>query len=134
ILEEKVKERTRELETKNEELQKEVRFRLEAQSQLTRQRNFLQMLIDINPNLIFIKDKAHRYVLVNDAFARFIGKNKEEIIGKSPAELEAGKALHKELEQQDELVLTEPETQFEFSLEFKGQKECGKFYKTVKQA
>lgn len=134
ILEEKVKERTRELETKNEQLQSEVQFRLEIQSQLTRQRNFLQMLIDINPNLIFIKDKTQRYVLVNNAFARFIGKNKEEIIGKSPVELEATKELHKEFEKQDEQVLKQPETQFEFSLEFKGQKECGKFYKTVKQA
>ena len=42
----------------------------------------LQTLVDCLRNFIFMKDKNLRYVLVNDAFARFVNLPKEEIIGK----------------------------------------------------
>jgi PAS domain S-box-containing protein len=47
----------------------------------------LRAVIDATPDAIFVKDLDGRYVLVNDAFARFIGLSPERIIGKRDLEL-----------------------------------------------
>ena len=49
--------------------------------------DILQAVIDATPDAIFVKDLAGRYVLVNDAFAKFIGKALDDIIGKHDLEL-----------------------------------------------
>src|SRR6266404_4987690 len=49
--------------------------------------NILQAVIQATPDAIFVKDLAGRYVLVNEAFARFIGKSPADIIGKHDLEL-----------------------------------------------
>ena len=47
----------------------------------------LQTLVDCLRSFIFMKDKNLRYVLVNDAFARFVNMPKNEIIGKTDEEI-----------------------------------------------
>src|SRR3954467_10531318 len=47
----------------------------------------LEAVIQATPDAIFVKDLSGRYVLVNDAFARFIGKSPDDIIGKHDLEL-----------------------------------------------
>src|SRR5215471_17098540 len=47
----------------------------------------LQAVIDATPDAIFVKDLEGRYVLVNDAMARFLGKSAAEIVGKNDFEL-----------------------------------------------
>jgi len=49
--------------------------------------DILEAVIQATPDAIFVKDLGGRYVLVNDAFARFIGKSQEEIIGRHDLEL-----------------------------------------------
>lgn len=49
--------------------------------------NFLQKLIDAIPNPIYYKDKQGVYNHCNLAFADFIGRNNEEIIGNTTAEV-----------------------------------------------
>jgi PAS domain S-box-containing protein len=49
--------------------------------------DILQAVIDGTPDAIFVKDLAGRYVLVNDAAARFLGRSPEEIVGKKDLEL-----------------------------------------------
>ena len=49
--------------------------------------DILQAVIDGTPDAIFVKDLAGRYVLVNDAAARFLGRSPEEIVGKKDFEL-----------------------------------------------
>ena len=46
------------------------------------ERNYLQNVIDLLPNLVFAKDWEGRFILVNQALAQFCGVNKEEILGK----------------------------------------------------
>jgi two-component system, cell cycle sensor histidine kinase and response regulator CckA len=43
---------------------------------------FLRQVIDTNPNLIFVKDWEGRYVLANEAVARFHGTNVDSLIGR----------------------------------------------------
>ena len=47
----------------------------------------LQAVIDATPDAIFVKDLDGRYVLVNDAMARFLGKRPDAIVGKNDFEL-----------------------------------------------
>ncbi len=47
----------------------------------------LQAVIDATPDAIFVKDLDGRYVLVNQAMARFVGKPPDAIVGKNDFEL-----------------------------------------------
>ena len=49
--------------------------------------DILQAVIEATPDAIFVKDLEGRYVLVNDAFARFLGRPASEIVGKNDLEL-----------------------------------------------
>ncbi len=57
------------------------RKRLEAE--LRASRNFLDSVIDSVSDPIFVKDRQHRWTLLNDAFCAFIGKPRAALIGKS---------------------------------------------------
>ncbi len=43
----------------------------------------LQTIIDVVASPIFVKDREHRWVLLNDAMCKFMGLPKEKLIGKS---------------------------------------------------
>ncbi len=49
--------------------------------------DLLEAVIQATPDAIFVKDVEGRYVLVNDAFARFIGKAPSQIVGRHDLEL-----------------------------------------------
>ena len=49
--------------------------------------DILQAVIEATPDAIFVKDLEGRYVLVNEAFARFIGKSQSDIVGRNDFEL-----------------------------------------------
>ena len=49
--------------------------------------DILQAVIEATPDAIFVKDLEGRYVLVNEAAARFVGKSPDEIVGKHDLEL-----------------------------------------------
>src|ERR1035437_4780858 len=51
--------------------------------------DILQAVIEATPDAIFVKDLEGCYVLVNEAFARFLGKSPRDIVGKSDFELYA---------------------------------------------
>jgi PAS domain S-box-containing protein len=49
--------------------------------------DILQAVIDATPDAIFVKDLEGRYVLVNQAAARFVGRTPAEVVGKHDLEL-----------------------------------------------
>jgi PAS domain S-box-containing protein len=49
--------------------------------------DILQAVIEATPDAIFVKDLEGRYVLVNEAAARFIGKSPADIVGRHDLEL-----------------------------------------------
>jgi|GEM_PF-463358 len=51
--------------------------------EIEEQQKFLRQIIDSNPNLIFVKDREGRFLLVNQAVADQFGAPVEEIIGKT---------------------------------------------------
>ncbi len=54
-----------------------------AEEQALHAREVLAKLVDAVPDPIFVKDDAHRYILVNDAACAFFGHAREALLGKS---------------------------------------------------
>lgn len=53
---------------------------------LVESRNYLDKIINSIADPVFVKDKQHRWVLVNDAFCELMGHSREELLGKSDYE------------------------------------------------
>lgn len=70
-----------------QQLQIELQERQKAEAALRKQKQFLQDVIDINPNLIFVKDFQGRFILANQACADIIGLTVEQMLGKTDAQL-----------------------------------------------
>ncbi|MEH2013822.1 PAS domain S-box protein [Nostoc sp.] len=80
-----------------------------AQKQNTQQQNFsptfLHQMINGISDPIFVKDRQHRWVLLNDTYCHFVGHSREELIGKSDYDF-FPQAEADVFRQQDELVFT----------------------------
>jgi PAS domain S-box-containing protein len=54
-----------------------------TEEELRRSKLFLEAIIDNSPDPIFIKDRDSRYVMVNRAYADYVGRSKDEIPGRT---------------------------------------------------
>lgn len=57
------------------------------EEELNRSKEFLQKVINTIPDPIFVKDKEHRWVILNQAYCKFIGYPWEVLIDKSDYEI-----------------------------------------------
>jgi PAS domain S-box-containing protein len=64
----------------------EQRERRAREDELERQRAFLWQVIDINPHLVFAKDREGRFTLVNHAVAEIYGTTVEQLIGRTDSD------------------------------------------------
>jgi len=62
--------------------------RIRTERQLESQRAFLRQVLDINPSLVFAKDRDGRFTLVNQAIAELYGTTIEGLIGKTDADFD----------------------------------------------
>ena len=62
--------------------------RIQTERALEQQRAFLRQVLDINPSLIFAKDREGRFTLVNRAVAEVYGTTVDELIGKTDADFD----------------------------------------------
>ena len=60
--------------------------RIRTDRELERQRSFLRQVLDINPSLIFVKDRQGRFTLVNRSIAEVYGTTVEGLLGKTDAD------------------------------------------------
>jgi PAS domain S-box-containing protein len=60
--------------------------RIQTERTLESQRAFLRLVLDINPSLIFAKDREGRFTLVNQAVAEVYGTTVDALIGKTDAD------------------------------------------------
>jgi two-component system cell cycle sensor histidine kinase/response regulator CckA len=56
---------------------------IEAEEALRESREYYNQIINRISDPIFVKDRDHRFVLVNDALCAFVGKRREELLGKN---------------------------------------------------
>jgi PAS domain S-box-containing protein len=80
--------------------------------ELKAQKEFLQTILDTNPNKIFVKDTEGKYVLVNQACANFLGITVEDMLGHTDTELKVNQADAEEFIAHDQEVLTTLKPQF----------------------
>lgn len=64
-------------------LARDVTGRMQMESALRDSHNFLLSLIDAVPDPIFVKDREHRLILLNEANFKFTGLPRESLIGKT---------------------------------------------------
>ena len=99
------------------EFVQDVTKRKEAERSLTEQFRFLQHLIDTIPSPIFYKDVNGVYLGCNQNMADFLGRPKEEIIGKTVFDLYPQEQAEKYF-QMDRELFQNPGTQvYEFMME-----------------
>ena len=75
------------------------------EQQLKQSEAFLTHIINAIADPIFVKDEQHRWILLNDAFCQWMGKTREELIGKSDYDL-FPKAEADVFWRKDDMVLT----------------------------
>src|SRR5712692_3834170 len=75
--------------------------------------DILQAVIEATPDAIFVKDLAGRYVLVNEAAARFLGKSPADIVGKHDLEIYPEETARQFLEADERVMATGEPQAFE---------------------
>ena len=83
----------------------DVTEQLQAEAALVASRNYLDKIIQAIPDPVFVKNRAHQWVLFNEALCRLMGKEATDIRGKSDYDYfppEEAKVFW----EQDELVFT----------------------------
>jgi PAS domain S-box-containing protein len=102
-----------------------------AQEELVSQQKFIRQVIDLIPDLIFVKDKEGRLILVNEAMAKTFNKSISEIENKLNSEIHSNKDEVKQYSSIDKLVL---ERNYMITQEENFTKEDGsiRIYKTTK--
>jgi PAS domain S-box-containing protein len=68
------------------ELRSQTGYEEGAALERERTLNFLAGILDALPNPVFVKDERHRWVLLNERFCRFIGRERSDLIGHSDYE------------------------------------------------
>jgi len=68
---------------------------------------FMQLMIDIMPNPAFFKDTDGVYIGTNSAFEKLLGLNKDEVVGKTIADV-APEDIVKQHEERDKSLLAKP--------------------------
>jgi PAS domain S-box-containing protein len=58
-----------------------------AENELRRQKDLMWQVVDMDPNMIYVKDEAGRFLLANQAMANFFGLPKQNLIGRTISEL-----------------------------------------------
>jgi PAS domain S-box-containing protein len=77
-------------------IMRDITERKQGEKRTQRSEAFLRQVIDINPNLVFVKDREGRFTLANKAVAGVYGTTVENLIGKTDA---AFNINHDEVEQ-----------------------------------
>jgi len=112
-LEEKVKERTKELQEVNLRMQAEIAEKEKIQDELQRQKDFLRLIIDSTPNMIFVKDEEGKYLLANESVAKFYNMKPSEMEGHYDTEDQFTQRELEEFKEQDQRALhAKKEVQF----------------------
>ena len=104
-LEQKVKERTSELEEVNARMRHEIYTREKIQNELLRQKDFLRLIIDSTPTLIFVKDQDGKFLLANKSTATFYNMTTEEMEGHFDTDHNFDEKEIRDFKNQDEEIL-----------------------------
>jgi len=83
---------------------RDITKRINAQKKIEEQKKFLRQVLDINPNIIFAKDKEGRFTLANQATANLFNTTIQKLIGEKYSELNPNTKETEEDLKNDQLV------------------------------
>ncbi len=72
----------RKVATRTLQLRNELERRLQAEKELIQEKSILKSLVNSIPDLIFYKNRKNKYMGSNKSFARFMGLQPDEVVGK----------------------------------------------------
>ena len=76
-----------ELEQSVKKLEQEAVKHKQVDEALTQSEERYRTFIDSTSDIVFLKDEHFRHVMVNEAYAQYLGRTEKEIIGKTDFEL-----------------------------------------------
>ena len=83
------------------------------QPEMKASQEFLNHILDVIPDPVFVKDEQHRWIALNQAFCQFIGYKKEQLLGKSDYDLFPPEEAHVFWEKDDFVLKTGVENENE---------------------
>lgn len=84
----------------------DISERKQREEQLWKEKNFLRQVIDINPCLIFVKDREGRFTLANKTVAALYGTTPRELIGRTDTDFNSNPDEVSAFRRDDRQVLT----------------------------
>jgi PAS domain S-box-containing protein len=105
-LEGRIRERTTDLARASAALQQEIRKHQEADEARQRNHALLRAIIDGTTDAVYAKDLQGRYLMINSAGARFLGKTVEEVVGKDDSALFSPETARKIMAQDRQILAT----------------------------
>ncbi len=90
----------------NQELEKEMTERKWVEEALRAQQELLRQVVDVIPDMIYVKDWQGKFTLANEALAVFYGTTVENLVGKSDADFNSNEEVERVLRQDREVMET----------------------------
>lgn len=102
----------------------------QTEDALLRNQNLLQGIVEGTPDVIFVKDRRGRYVIVNAAGVRLLGKPMEEIIGRDDPDLFPLEEAHRALNIDHQIMESGEARAYELAITVEGVTRAFLFTKT----
>lgn len=94
-------------------LARDITERKQAERALNESHDLLRAVIEGTPDAIYAKDLQHRYLMINSAGARFLGKAVEQVLGKDDSDLLSAEAAQLSRERDLRILVTGQQETFE---------------------
>jgi PAS domain S-box-containing protein len=82
----------------------DITDRLNTENELITKQEYLRQVLDTNPSLIFVKEPAGRYLMVNKAFAEQYHMSVEDLTGKTDEDLPLSSVQRKQFADEDQII------------------------------
>ncbi|HTH49738.1 MAG TPA: PAS domain S-box protein, partial [Candidatus Limnocylindria bacterium] len=112
----------------------DITEQVEAQESLRQSEGFIRQVVDLNTVLIFVQDRAGRFVLCNRAAAEFYGTTVEQMVGRRDADFSQDTELLERLRREDNEVLETKLDKFIPEEQFRNAHGESRWLQTVKRA
>lgn len=93
-----------------------------AEDALLKNHQLLSSVIEAPQDMIYVKDVEGRFLVANSALAEFLGRSKEEIIGKTNADIFPPDAARRADQEDEEILSTGKPNTYEHTMEIGGEK------------
>lgn len=88
----------------------------QSEEELQRSKDFLAQIIDTIPDPVFVQDCNHRWIVINKAYAKFIGADASELVGKTVYDVFPKREADAFYRADEQVLVQQQEREFEESL------------------